>query len=125
MNDALMAAVQKGQERQESFISVREHNKRARSVPNGTSANARGCQHGPVRTTPKHEATAARRRPQPLMPSDLSEVIEGQIAEICRDAATQLKRMRQLQEQTDELRVVIHKWARQANRSRRVAGSNS
>ena len=78
-----------------------------------------------MRTTPKHEATAARRRPQPLMPADLSEVIEGQIAEICRDAATQLKRMRQLQEQTDELRVVIHKWARQANRSRRVAGSNS
>jgi hypothetical protein len=44
----------------------------------------------------------------------LSDVIEGQIAEICRDVATQVKRMRQLQEQTDELRVVIHEWARES-----------
>jgi uncharacterized membrane protein (DUF106 family) len=38
-------------------------------------------------------------------------MIEGQIAEICRDLAVQTKRMRQLQEQADELRAVIRQWA--------------
>ena len=33
--------------------------------------------------------------------------VEGQIAEICRDLAVQVKRMRQLQEQADELRALI------------------
>ena len=37
--------------------------------------------------------------------------VEGQIAEICRDLAVQAKRMRQLQEQADELRTVIRQWA--------------
>jgi hypothetical protein len=34
--------------------------------------------------------------------------------EICRDLAVQAKRMRQLQEQADELRVVIREWAGQS-----------
>jgi len=44
-------------------------------------------------------------------PAELPNVVEGQITEICRDLAVQAKRMRQLQEQADELRTVIHQWA--------------
>jgi hypothetical protein len=40
----------------------------------------------------------------------LQNVVEGQIAEICRDLAVEAKRMRQLQEQADELRTVIRHW---------------
>ena len=36
------------------------------------------------------------------------------MAEICRDLAVQAKRMRQLQEQADELRVAIREWAGQS-----------
>jgi hypothetical protein len=39
------------------------------------------------------------------LPNDL----EGQIEEICRDMAVQVKRMRQLQ--TDELRTTLREWA--------------
>ena len=53
----------------------------------------------------------ARRRPGRARSSDLPNAVEGQIAEICRDLAVQAKRMRQLQEQADELRTVIHEWA--------------
>jgi hypothetical protein len=38
-------------------------------------------------------------------------VVEGQIVELCRDLAVEAKRMRQLQEQADELRGVICQWA--------------
>ncbi len=41
---------------------------------------------------------------------DLQSVVEGQIAEICRDLAVEAKRMRQLQDQADELRAVIRQW---------------
>jgi hypothetical protein len=41
----------------------------------------------------------------------LTDTVEGQIVEICHDLAVQVKRMRQLQEQADELRVVIGEWA--------------
>jgi hypothetical protein len=44
-------------------------------------------------------------------PDELPDVVEGQIAEICRDLAVQAKRMRQLQEQADELRTAIRQWA--------------
>lgn len=44
-------------------------------------------------------------------PAELLDVVEGQIAEICRDVAVQAKRMRQLEEQADELRTVIRQWA--------------
>jgi hypothetical protein len=37
--------------------------------------------------------------------------IEGQIAEFCRDLAVEAKRMRQLQEQAEELRRIIRRWA--------------
>jgi len=45
---------------------------------------------------------------------DLSNTVEGQMAEICRDLAVQAKRMRQLHEQADELRRVIRQWAGQS-----------
>jgi hypothetical protein len=45
----------------------------------------------------------------------LPDAVEGQIAEICRDLAVQTKRMRQLQEQADELRTVIRQWAVQSS----------
>ena len=61
---------------------------------------------------PKSEfVRAARLRPGRLRPAELPNAVEGQIAEICRDLAVQVKRMRQLQEQADELRVVIRAWA--------------
>jgi hypothetical protein len=44
----------------------------------------------------------------------LPNVVEGQVAEICRDLAVEAKRMRQLQEQADELRTVIRQWASQS-----------
>jgi hypothetical protein len=44
-------------------------------------------------------------------PAELPNVVEGQITEICRDLAVQAKRLRQLQEQADELRTVIRQWA--------------
>jgi hypothetical protein len=42
----------------------------------------------------------------------LPTALEGQIEEICRDMAVEVKRMRQLQEQADELRTALHEWAR-------------
>jgi hypothetical protein len=44
-------------------------------------------------------------------PAELPNVVEGRIAELCRDLAVEAKRMRQLQEQADELRMVIRRWA--------------
>lgn len=63
---------------------------------------------------PKSEVTGAvRRRQGRRRPAELPDGVAGQIAEICRDLAVQVKRMRQLQEQADELRVVIRDWAGQ------------
>jgi hypothetical protein len=52
----------------------------------------------------------ARERQGRLRRAELPNVIEGQIAELCRDLAVQTKRMHQLQEQADELRAVIGQW---------------
>ena len=57
--------------------------------------------------------SALRRRAQ-RRPAELPNTVEGQISEICRDLALQTKRMRQLHEQADELRKVIHQWAGQS-----------
>ena len=53
----------------------------------------------------------ARRRDGRRRVAELANTVEGQIAEICSDLAVQAKRMRQLQEQADELRAVIRQWA--------------
>jgi hypothetical protein len=61
---------------------------------------------------PKSAVAAHRlRKYEPPRPAELPNVVEGQITEICRDLAVQTKRMRQLQEQADELRTVIRQWA--------------
>lgn len=54
------------------------------------------------------ESGARRRQRWPSVP--LPSGIEGQMAELCRDLAVEAKRMRQLQEQADELRMVIDQW---------------
>jgi hypothetical protein len=54
--------------------------------------------------------SAARRRQGRRGPAVSPDAVEGQIVEICRDLAVQVKRMRQLQEQAEELRVVIGEW---------------
>ena len=64
---------------------------------------------------PKSEVVrAARLRQGRLKPGELPDAVEGQIAEICRDLAVQAKRMRQLQDQADELYAVIREWASQS-----------
>jgi hypothetical protein len=63
---------------------------------------------------PKSDVVSAARRRQGRRPAQLPNAVEGHIAEICRDLAVQVKRMRQLQEQADELRVVIRDWASQS-----------
>jgi hypothetical protein len=57
----------------------------------------------------------ARGRPQRRRPDGLPNLVEGQIAEICRDLAVQAKHVRQLQDQADELRTVIREWAVRSN----------
>lgn len=58
----------------------------------------------------KSGVVAEARRRRARRPVDLRSAVEGQIAEICRDLAVEAKRMRQLQEQADELRTVIREW---------------
>ena len=50
----------------------------------------------------------ASRRHGQLRSADLPGVVEGQIAELCRDLAVEVKRLQQLQEQADELRRAIN-----------------
>ena len=40
----------------------------------------------------------------------MPSVVEGQITELCRDVAVEIKRMQRLQMQTDELRLAIQEW---------------
>jgi hypothetical protein len=56
-------------------------------------------------------AVAGRRLFKQARPASLPNGVEGQITEICRDLAVETKRMRQMQEQADELRRVIREWA--------------
>jgi hypothetical protein len=63
---------------------------------------------------PKPGVVSARRKHGRLRLAEWSNVVEGQIAELCRDLAVQSRRMRQLQEQADELRQVIRQWPGQA-----------
>jgi hypothetical protein len=60
---------------------------------------------------PKSAVAGRELRKHEPRPVELPNVVEGQITEICRDLAVQAKRMRQLQEQADELRTVIRQWA--------------
>jgi len=61
---------------------------------------------------PKSDIVSApRRRQGRSRPAEVPDAVTGQMAEICRDLAVQVKRMHQLQEQADELRGVIREWA--------------
>ena len=61
-------------------------------------------------TLPKAEPkSGARQRPR-RRSVQLPNGIEGQIAELCRDLAVEAKRMRQLQEQADQLRIALRQW---------------
>ena len=61
---------------------------------------------------PKSEVSyGARRKRSPVGRAEFPSALEGQIEEICRDLAVQVKRMRQLQEQADELRTAFREWA--------------
>ena len=53
----------------------------------------------------------ARRNRPSAGRATLPNALEGHIEEICRDMAVQVKRMRQLQEQADELRTAFRQWA--------------
>jgi hypothetical protein len=53
----------------------------------------------------------ARRNRRSAGRATLPDALEGQIKEICRDMALQMKRMRQLQEQARELRTALREWA--------------
>ena len=57
---------------------------------------------------------AARRKRRARRPTELANAVEGWLAEICRDLAVQVKRMRQLHEQADELQRVFRRWAGQS-----------
>jgi hypothetical protein len=66
---------------------------------------------------PKSEVShGARRKRRPAARAELPGALEGQIEEICRDLSVQVKRMRQLQEQADELRTALREWAFPAER---------
>ena len=61
---------------------------------------------------PKSQVSyGARRTRSPGRRAEFPSALEGQIEEICRDLAVQVKRMRQLQEQADELRTAFREWA--------------
>lgn len=48
---------------------------------------------------------------QPPRDGSLPEAVEGRIAEVCRAVSVEVRRMRQLQEQADELLAVVRQWA--------------
>jgi hypothetical protein len=56
----------------------------------------------------------ALRKHTPGQRATLPTALEGQIEEICSDMAVEVKRMRQLQAQADELRTAFRLWARPA-----------
>ena len=62
----------------------------------------------------KSEVEGRAPREQRRRSVQLPNVIEGQLAELCRDLAVEAKRMRQLHEQADELRMVIRQWVSDA-----------
>lgn len=62
-------------------------------------------------TEKRRPARSARGQRRPRRPVELPSGVEGRISELCRDLAVQTKRMRDLQQEAEELQVVIHEWA--------------
>jgi hypothetical protein len=61
---------------------------------------------------------SAWRRQEQRPPVELPNAVEGRIVEICRDLAVETKRMRQLQEQADELRRAFRQWVGRSEAAR-------
>ena len=60
---------------------------------------------------PKSDVSrGARRTRRPAARAEVPGALEGQVEEICRDLSVQVKQMRQLQEQADELRTALREW---------------
>jgi hypothetical protein len=73
---------------------------------------------------PKPGVVGGPQRIHARRPAQLPNGVEGRMAEICRDLAVEAKRMRQLQEQADELRAVIRHWAGQCEPGSERAPAN-
>jgi hypothetical protein len=58
----------------------------------------------------KHAAVAGASRGYEPRPADLPSVVEGQVAELCRDLAIEARRVQTLQGQADDLRKTIRQW---------------
>src|SRR4051812_350282 len=66
---------------------------------------------------PKSDVSrGAPRKRRPAGRAELSDGLAGQIEEICRDLSLQVKRMKQLQEQAEELRTALRGWAGSSER---------
>lgn len=52
---------------------------------------------------------ASRRGGGPRI-TEMRSSVEGQVMELCRDLAIEVKRVRQLELQADELRLAIREW---------------
>ena len=63
---------------------------------------------------PKSGVVGGARPTQARKPIQLPSAVQGRIAELCRDLAVEAKRMRQLHEQADELRMEIRQWVSQS-----------
>lgn len=59
----------------------------------------------------KPRAVNSPRKPVTRQPGQLPAAVEGYVAELCRDIEVQVKRMRELQQRAEELRLVIQDWA--------------
>jgi hypothetical protein len=95
------------------------------NVPNGTYVCIATCQDAVSyqrrHTMPESDVSrGARRKRSPVGRAEFLSALEGQIEEICRDLAVQVKRMRQVQEQADELRTTLREWAGPAGADSRV-----
>ena len=85
------------------------------NVPNSTDMRIPRCHDADVSFEDAMRKSGVSRRALPKRTrarrATLPSALEGQIKEICRDMVVQVKRMRQLQEQADELRTALGEWA--------------
>ena len=84
-----------------------------RSVLKSTDIAGLACQHGQYERSAMTKLAAVRRMPRrpgtPRRP-EMASLVEGQIVELCRDIAIEVKRIRRLQTQTGELRLALAEW---------------
>jgi hypothetical protein len=73
---------------------------------------------------PKSGLAVGARRKRERRFVELTNAIEGQIAELCRDLAVEAKRLRQLQEQADELQRAISLWSGRSEADSGLAPAN-